>query len=55
MLITPFILGGAGVTILLSVVSIILATILAVWVALLPTIQTPIRAPHWEYADQPGG
>jgi hypothetical protein len=27
-----------------------LATILAVWVALLPTIQAPIPAPRWEYA-----
>jgi len=28
-----------------------LTTIFAVWVALLPTIHAPVKAPHWEYAD----
>ena len=28
-----------------------LAAIFALWVALLPTIHAPVKAPHWEYAD----
>jgi hypothetical protein len=28
-----------------------LITVLAVWVALLPTIHAPVKAPRWEYAD----
>jgi hypothetical protein len=28
-----------------------LTTIFAVWVALLPTIHAPVKAPRWEYAD----
>jgi hypothetical protein len=28
-----------------------LTTIFAVWVALLPTIHSPVKPPHWEYAD----
>jgi hypothetical protein len=28
-----------------------LTAILAVWVALLPTIHAPVKAPHWEYAE----